>query len=200
MPGALGQRRFVGRIAAAARAPRAGSRVETPAASAPERSTRAAASDGRSVCLPADPHWRIVPASRTAASPCRAQACAASAAPDSAAAAMVRAIRSALANGRAASWITTTSVCSATSLKRVGDRILPPRAAGDDPERLGRCRRRYAGGAAARSAGSATMTSSTSGCARNAETLRSRIGRPPIDSSCLGLRRAEPLDRARRPQ
>ena len=79
-----------------------------------------------------------------------------------------------------------------TSL-RVGDgaergrhRILPPRAAGDDAQRLGRVRSGTPADRPARSGGSATTTSSTAGCVRNAVTLRSRIVWPPIDSSCLG--------------
>ena len=60
---------------------------------------------------------------------------AASAAPDSAAASIVRAIRSALANGRAASWITTMSARPRT-LEPDPHRVLPPRAARDDARRL----------------------------------------------------------------
>ena len=77
--------------------------------------------------------------------------------------------------------------------KRVRHRVLPPRAAGDDAQRLRRRRAGTAGGSPTSSAGSATTISSIAGCARNAATLRSSIGRPPTASSCFGTRAAEPL-------
>src|SRR3954468_18665088 len=46
--------------------------------------------------------------------------------------------------------------------------------------------RRWAGGSPARAGGGATIPASIDGCDTNASTLRCRIGRPPIDSSCLG--------------
>src|SRR5262245_20609100 len=45
---------------------------------------------------------------------------------------------------------------------------------------------RYAGGRLERSAGNATITSSTSGCSSSSVTLRSSIVRPAIDRNCLG--------------
>ena len=100
--GALGERRLVGRVDAGRPAParREARRAGTPAASARDRSPRAAASRQRiagvATCRPPS----------RAASPCRAPAPPPARRRLSAAAAIVRAIRSALANGRAASWMT----------------------------------------------------------------------------------------------
>ena len=69
---------------------------------------------------------------------------AASAAPDSAAAAIVRAIRSG-ADERPRRVVNDDDVARGRGAKRVRHRVLPPRAAGHDPQRLGRTSGRYAG-------------------------------------------------------
>ena len=155
MAGALGQRRFVGRVDAVARrarARRAARRGETPAASAPEdrlarqRLAHERSAPDRAAAVAADRRFTV------------SRACtAASAAPDSAAAAIVRAIRSALANGRAASWIDDDVGSLGHRAKRVGDRVLPPLAAGDDPQRLRRLRAGTRADRPRASAGSATI-------------------------------------------
>ena len=61
---------------------------------------------------------------------------AATAAPDSAAAAIVRVIRSAVTNGRAASWMTKTSVSRSGGAERIRHRVLPPASAGDQAHGL----------------------------------------------------------------
>ena len=122
---------------------------------------------------------------------------AATAAPDSAAAAIVRAMRSALANGRAASWMTMTSVAGPAARKALATeswRRSPPATM---RSRVPARARKYSGGSSTSDCGSATITASISGCAANAATLRSRIGRPPTGSNCFGP--AAPKRRPRPP-
>ena len=139
MPGALGEHGFVGGTRRCQRpAHRAARRRGTPAASAPGRSRRAAAS----------------PTIDTGASPRLTVSCARSAA--IAALAPRRPLDrpresdAAVTSGRAASWITTMSARVGDARKRVGHRILPPLAALDDLDRLARSSRRYSGGRATR--------------------------------------------------
>ena len=108
---------------------------------------------------------------------------AAIAAPDSAAAAIVRSMISPVTSGRAASWTTAISVSSAsasTALATESWRRSPPAT------REIRGRQRYPGGSRSISGGTATITSRTPGQARNASTLHCNIGRPATVSSCLG--------------
>ena len=74
------------------------------------------------------------------ASPCRSPAPRRSPRRARRAASIARAIRSAVTNGRAASWTSTMSRSAATRVERVRHRILPPLAAGHQPHR--RARRR----------------------------------------------------------
>ena len=182
--GALGERRLVGRVDAALR--RAPARR---AALAPKRLGRLREVDR--LARQRFDDERVPVAGR--ASPCRAPAAPPARRPLSTAAAIVREIRSALANGRAASWITTTSLVVARGLERVRHRILPPRAAGDDPHRLRRgtqIRRRIGGQLGRQRDDDVVDRRDDRG---RASTLRSRIGRPPTVSSCLGTRAAEAL-------
>ena len=128
-------------VASTRRAPSgvaAGRRAGTPAASARDRSSRAAASRGRSVRL-SRPRRSRRPASTAdldTASPCRAPEPPPRRARLSAAAAIVRAIEI-RARERPRRVVNHDDVARRIGgAKRVRDRILPPRAAGDDAQRL----------------------------------------------------------------
>ena len=120
------------------------------------------------------------------------------AAPCAAAASMDREISPRVTNGRAASWTSTMSDARRTRVERVGDRVLPPRAARDDPMRppaVADPGRRRLGH---ESAGSATMTSVTRVADERVHAVLRGSMRPPISSSCLGTRGAEPAAGAAR--
>ena len=157
-----------------------GRRGGTPAASARERCLRAAASRQSGANRSPSP-VACFTVSRTGN--------AAIAAPCSAPAAMVRSISAAVTNGRAASWTTTMSLSVETRA-----RALPTES----------CRRRPP---ATKSTGLTPGTEAATGparddrqaprrrsrrsrCWRAADTLRSRMERPPISRNCLG--RSEP--------
>ena len=110
------------------------------------------------------------------------------------------AMRPALAKGRAASWTTTMSLSlGARAETRVATESCRRAAARDHPQRLGGLHGDTRAARPRRRAGSATITSSTSGCERNAETLRSRIGRPATSAAAWAAPRRA-ARRVRRPQ
>ena len=153
MPGPLGEHRFVGRRRrrrARARRRRRAPRAGRPAASAPGRSSRAGSSRSRrraavrraSPCRATGERRR---SPRRAPRPHRS----------------MRAIRSGVTNGRAASCTSTMSDRGVHAVERVGDRILPPRSALDDAQRPRRPTLSMPAAPRPASAGSTTMTSVT---------------------------------------
>ena len=187
--GALGQRRFVGRLDARrgpARSPRPGRRAGTPAASAPERSCRAESSR-RSPAAGSAGATRLtvsLTGSAAIAAPCSSG-------------------RVDRARDQVRRHERPRRVVDQHDVGRRGRRDRthwPPNpAAARRPRRhataAGRARAASRRRRRRASAGSATMTSSTADEQVNAATLRSRIDRPPMSSSCFGSG-AEPAARA----
>ena len=196
MAGALGQRRLVGRVDARrpARARRAARRGGTPAASARDRSRRAAASRAtisgrRPPSQPRGPLHRVARLHRR-------QRRAATRPPRRSSARSDRAL-----DERPRRVVNHDDV--ARSRRRRETRSPPNPAAARRRRRAGaaspagaQIRRRIGG--ERRPAARRRLRRSPDG-ARNAATLRSRIGRPPSASSCLGTRRRT-AGRGRRPR
>ena len=176
--GALGERGLVGRFDAGL-AQRDGVAqhvdAESPAASARGKSIRAESSR-RSPRRPASRLTRFT-VSLTG--------CAAIAAPCSAAASMVRLIRSSVTNGRAASCTSTISVPRIDGLEGVRHRVLPPRPAGHDAEAPAVARRRSAARPRAPAAAPRSRRSRPDGC-RTRRRCAAGSTAPPTSSSCFG--------------
>ena len=201
VPGALGERRLVGRLdAGVAERQRVAQHV------AAKRLRRL-----REIDRLARQRLRTNVSGTRAVRPCRARCagpvaspCRAPAAPraprrTSAAAAIVREIRSALANGRAASWITTTSARASTARNAFATescRRAPPATIRSALAIVRQIRRRV--GDETRPA-APRRSRRSSGCARKTATLRSRRnGRRP---SATASGRAPPSrGRGRRPR
>src|ERR1043166_6552784 len=108
-------------------------------------------------------------------------------APCIAAASMVRSMTSAVTNGRAASWTSTTSARGDTRAKPLTTescRRTPPATTCTGLCAAGRTK---VSGGRSTDAGTTTTISVTRACASNAPTARASIDCPPTSSSCFGV-------------